>query len=208
MGTPVVGVTGTIGTGKSTFCEFLSQQGGEHLDADRIAKKLMNPGHAGYQPVVDAFGTAITDEKGYIQPEKLAREVFGDPDKLKRLESILHPLVKERIEERITESRKSFYIIDAPLMFEADVDELCDLVVVVAADPEVVEKRIQKRGMTSRQIEQRRSRQMSQQEKIERADQVIYNNGSLDELRQKANDLAQKILSRQFESMEVSGDDG
>lgn len=208
MGTPVVGVTGTIGTGKSTLCEFLAEHGGEHLDADQIAKRLMIPGHAGYEPVIDAFGTGITDEQGYIQADRLAREVFSDPEKLKRLEHILHPLVKERIEKRISASRKSFYIIDAPLLFEASVDELCDWVVVVAADPNVVKQRIQDRGLTQRQLEQRRSRQMSQDEKIRQADEIIYNNGTLDELRQKAEDLARRILRRQFQSTEVAGDEG
>jgi len=196
MGTPAVGVTGSIGTGKSTFCDFLAKEGGKHLNADNIAKDLMKPGHAGYDPVIDEFGTKITDEKGYVQPNRLAEEVFTDAEKLETLEGILHPLVARRIQRTIGEARHSFYVIDAPLLFEAGMDDICDWVVVVTAPDDVVNKRLKARGMTSEEIKQRRSRQMPEPEKMERADDVIHNDGALDELEQKADDLRSRILSR------------
>ena len=198
MATPAIGVTGSIGTGKSTFCEFLAEPGGLHLDADTIAKNLMRPGHAGYEPVIEEFGTYITDDKGHIKPDLLAEEVFSDPGRLKTLEEILHPLVIERIQERISRTDKNYYVIDAPLLFEAGVDRLCDWVVVVTASEDVVAERLSTRGMTPAQVERRRKRQLSQEEKIKRADEVVHNNASLSELKQKAHDLSERVRSRNF----------
>lgn len=198
MGTPVIGVTGAMGVGKTTFCRYLAEDGGEHLDADTIAKKLMVPGHAAYQPVVEAFGTYITDEQGYIQPDRLAEEVFGDPQQLERLESILHPLVVDRIREKVSQSRKSFYVVDAPLLFEVGLDQLCDWVVVVTAPEDLVHDRMEDRGFTREQIDERRAQQMSEEEKIRRADEVISNRGNQEELKQKARELRERILRRDF----------
>lgn len=198
MGTPAIGVTGSIGTGKSTFCRFLAEGGGEHLDADAIAKELMKPGHKGYDSVIDAFGTFITDEKGRIQPDVLAEQVFTDREKLDTLEGILHPLVIERIQGRIAEARHNFYVIDAPLLFEAGVDRLCDWVVVVTAPEEDVAERLEVRGMSPEQIERRRSRQLPEEEKIERADEVVQNDGDLDDLKEKASQLRDRVLKRDF----------
>ena len=199
MGTPVIGVTGSMGSGKTTFARFLASAGdGEHLDADEIAKRLMNPGRAGYEPVLEEFGTYITDEQGYIQPDKLADEVFGNPEKLSRLESILHPLVRQHMEETIKEARKSFYVLDVPLLFEAGMQELCDWTVTVVADVEKVVERMTERGFSRENIEQRRKRQMSEEEKIKRADEVVRNNGSLEELSQRAEQILERIHARDF----------
>jgi len=198
MGTPAIGVTGSIGTGKTTFCKFLAEEGGLHLDADTIAKNLMRPGHAGYGPVIEEFGTYITDEEGHIQPDLLAKEVFADLDRLKTLEEILHPLVMERIRKRISQTDKNYYVIDAPLLFEAGVDQLCDWVVVVTAPEEIVAERLKERGMSPDQIERRRKRQLSEQEKIGRADEVVHNNAGLSELKHKAYELRERVLSRNF----------
>ena len=198
MSTPVIGVTGTIGTGKSTLAEFLAQEGGEHLDADVIAKDLMKPGHEGYEPVIEEFGTDITDESGYIRPDVLAEEVFADPEKLERLEAIIHPIVVDKISRRVSKPQKSFYIIDAPLLFEAGLESLCDWVVVVTAPEAKVKERLFKVGFSERQIELRRRSQMSEEEKKERADEVIDNSASIERLRQKAQKLYRRIEKRDF----------
>lgn len=202
MGTPVIGVTGSMGAGKTTFARSLAEAGdAEHLNADEIAKKLMNPGHAGYDPVIEEFGTYITDEEGYILPDKLAEEVFADPDQLKRLESILHPLVKDHIDEVIQQARRSFYVVDAPLLFEAGVDELCDWTVAVVARLDEVVDRLGDRGFTREQIQRRRQRQFSPEEKCDRADEVIENNGTIEELREKAARLLERIQNRDFDTV-------
>ncbi len=198
MSTPVIGITGTIGTGKSTLAGFLAEEGGEHLDADVIAKDLMKPGHEGYQPVIEEFGTYITDESGYIRPDVLAEEVFSDQDKLRRLEAIIHPIVVDKISRRVSKPQKSFYIIDAPLLFEAGLEDLCNWVVVVTAPENKVRKRLFEEGFSERQIELRRRSQMSEEEKKKRADQVIDNSGSIERLGQKARKLYKRIEERDF----------
>ena len=198
MVTQVIGVTGSIGSGKSTFSRFLAAGGGAHLDADKIARDLIVYGQEGYAPVVDEFGTDILDEKGYIQPGKLADEVFSDKQKLRRLEEILHPLVEKEVKKAISKPKREFYVIDAPLLFEAEFDKLCDWVVVVTAPCEVVEKRLKKDSLPLEDVKRRRRMQMAVEEKIKRADQVVDNSGTEAKLKEKAVQLLKRIKNNQF----------
>lgn len=206
MPTPVVGVTGSIGTGKSTFAEFLSGEDGQHLDADDIAKDLMRPGHEGYEPVVEEFGKVIIDEDGYLRPDKLAEEVFSNPEKLSKLESILHPLVIDELAEEIEKGESSFYVVEAPLLFESGADDLCDWVVTVTAPEAVVNKRLKERPFSDEDIKRRRDRQLPQSEKAQRADETVENNGSLEDLKQKAHELRKRVEDRNFSGGEDSND--
>ncbi len=190
MSTPVIGVTGSIGSGKTTFSKFLAEQGGRHLDADKMAHELMLPGHDAYEAVLDEFGTYITDEEGYINPSLLADEVFSDSKKLKRLEDIIHPLVFEKIKQIVSRPRESFYVVDAPLLFEAGVDRLCHWIVCVTASEEVVNRRVR---IPEAELDRRRRRQLSAEEKCERADEIVDNSGSLDHLQLKAEEVAHKL---------------
>lgn len=196
MEAAVVGVTGSMGSGKSTFARFLAGDTGEHLDADAIANRMLEPGEPGYQPVVEAFGEELLDEAGRIDREALADRVFDDPDRLERLEEILHPLVSDRIVRRLAEDSEDsapFYVLDVPLLYESGGDALCDWVVVVTAPPEAVKRRLRERAVSSEEIDRRRARQMDEAEKAERADQVVENTGGLDELRQRARELRARI---------------
>lgn len=204
MSTPVIGVTGTIGTGKSTFAKLLAGEEGHYLDADDIAKDLMRPGHEGYEPVLEEFGKSIIDEDGYLRPDKLAEEVFSNPEKLSKLESILHPLVLEKLTEEIQKTDSSFYVIEAPLLFESGGDELCDWVVTVTAPDEVVTERLKDRPLSDEDIQRRRERQLSQSEKVERADEVIDNTGSLQDLKNEVRALRERIQDRTFAGSEDS----
>lgn len=196
MGTPVIGVTGSIGTGKSTFARFLTENEGAYIDADQVAKTLMRPGHRAYEDVVEEFGQAILDEDGSLQADKLAEVVFENSEKLETLESILHPLVVEEMADRIESSDSSFYVLEVPLLFESGSDELCDWTVVVTAPEDRVNDRLREREMDPEDVERRRSRQMSEEQKVRRADEVIDNEGSLRDLRQQAEALVQRIKNR------------
>lgn len=202
MSTPVIGVTGTIGTGKSTFARFLTEGGGIHIDADQVAKNLMRPGHRAHEQVVEEFGKAIIDEDGYLQPDKLAEVVFEDEEELERLESILHPLVVEEMAERIGSTDSSFYVLEVPLLFESGSDELCDWVVVVTAPEQKVNERLEERDMDPRDIDRRRARQLPEAEKILLADEVVENDGSLEDLRRRAEALVKRIENRSLEDAE------
>lgn len=204
MSAPVIGVTGSMGSGKSTFARFLAADVGEHLDADEIANRMLEPGEPGYDPVVDAFGEAILDDDGRVDHTRLADHVFGDEEKLNTLESILHPLVGQRIAEAMSDCEAVFYVLDVPLLFESGTDELCDHVVVVTAPLETVQQRLAETGISPDEVKRRRSRQMSEERKIDRADEVVENTGRLDELKDRAASLRARILNGRI----VSSTDG
>ncbi len=192
MSTPVIGVTGSIGSGKTTLSKFLADEGGYHLNADTIARDMMLPGQSGYDLVLDQFGNYITDSKGYIEPAILADLVFTKPDELRKLEAILHPLVFDFIEQTIHLSQEGFYIVDAPLLFEAGIDKLCDWTVCVVSSPDLISQRVE---MTETELERRRRLQWPEDKKVRQANEVIDNSGSLEHLQEKAAKLAGKLLS-------------
>jgi dephospho-CoA kinase len=196
MTPPVIGVTGSIGSGKTMFSSVLAGEKGKHLNADEIARDLIKVGNAAYEAVIEQFGSEIVDDQGHINKNKLAEKVFSDSDKLKRLEAIVHPLVKEKIEESISRANHDFYVVDAPLLFEAGFDELCQRVVVITAPSEQVKQRLAKRGIGAGEIKRRRRHQMSEQEKIARGDLIIDNSGSIEELKDKASRLREEIINR------------
>jgi len=195
MKSPVIGVTGTIGTGKTTFAQFLAQGNGRHLDADELAKDLMKPGNPAHDPVVRKFGEEITNSEGEINFRKLGELVFSDRQQLDDLESILHPLVIDFVKNVISKDDDEYYVVEAPLLFEAGMDELCDWVVVVTAPETDVNDRVRERGMELPEIKKRRQRQLSESEKVSRADIVVQNHGSIDELETRADEIKQNIVN-------------
>lgn len=190
----VIGVTGSMGSGKSTFAGFLAGDTGEHLDADAIANRMLEPGEPGFEPVVEAFGEELLDEEGTIDHAVLADRVFEADERLETLEGIVHPLVSDRIARRLEESDVPFFVLDVPLLYESGADALCDWVVVVTAPPETVVRRLRDQGIPEEEVERRRARQMDETSKVERADQVVENTGGLDELRQRARQLRVRIM--------------
>lgn len=182
-----------MGSGKSTFSRFLAGDTGEHLDADAIANRMLEPDQPGYEPVVEAFGESILDGEGHIDREALAERVFEEDDRLETLEAIVHPLVSDRIARRLESDEASFYVLDVPLLFESGADELCDRVVVVTAPLDLVRDRLREDGVSPEEVERRRARQMGETQKIQRADEVVENTGGLDELREKARELRGRL---------------
>ncbi len=196
MTPPVIGVTGSIGSGKTTFSSAFAGRNGLHLNADNIARDLIEAGNPAHEAVIEQFGSEIVDERGQIKRNKLAEKVFSDSDKLKRLEEIVHPLVKEKIEEIIDRGAHDFYVVDAPLLFEAGFDDLCQTVVVITAPAEQVKRRLAKRGVGADEIKRRRRHQMPREEKIARGELIIDNSGSIEELKDKASRLREEIINR------------
>lgn len=193
----VIGVTGSIGTGKSTFGRELAGDRGKYLDADALAKQLMEPGQPGHEPVVDSFGEGILGPDGSVDHERLGARVFEDHEQLERLESILHPLLRVDLRRRIESGDAPFYVLDAALLLEAGWEDLCDVVLVVTAPEDRVNRRIRSRGLSDEQIEQRRRRQFSQAEKARRADRVVHNDGTEEQLLREARDLRDQILRQE-----------
>lgn len=196
----IVGITGSIGSGKTALASLLRQKTAAVLDADLIAHEVLGNRSAVAQKIVDEFGSSILRSDGEIDRKKLAEMVFSDPEKLDALDRIVHPHVIERINRRLAEIEKEgsypIAIVDAPLIIEAGMREMHDLIVVVVANDELRLARAASLGLTPEDVRMRDRNQMPQAEKIKYADYIIENNGSLQELEQKAADLWQFLQKK------------
>jgi len=195
----VIGLTGNIGTGKSTVLALLRQYGARILDADKVAHEVMSPGGAAYESVVKTFGREILQEDGTIDRKRLGEIVFANPDKLSLLEQIVHPAVFARLSELIAEAEEPVVFIEAIKLFEAGMSiTLCDQVWVVTAPTEQqIQRLMSTRNMTRAEAEARMAMQSPQAFKAAQADLVIDNSGSLDELKTQV-DAAWQHLQKEL----------
>jgi dephospho-CoA kinase len=188
-----LGVTGGIGSGKTTVCGFLEEQGARVFYADIEAKRLMREDPDVQAAIVDAFGEAAYDEEGALDRAYLADRVFGDVEQLDRLNAIVHPHVFKAFEAakaRAADEEVSLLVHEAALLFEAGGDEHVDTTaVVVAPDADRIDWVMARDDVTPDQVRARMQHQLPQDELRERADYVIENDGSLDDLRRKSVEL-------------------
>lgn len=188
-----LGVTGGIGSGKTTVCGFLEEQGARVFYADIEAKRLMQEDPDVRAAIVEAFGEEVCKEDGTLDRASLADRVFGDAEQLERLNAIVHPRVFEAFEaakERAAEEEVSLLVHEAALLFEAGGDEHVDATAaVVAPDADRIEWVTERDDVTPEQVQARMQHQLSQDELRSRADYVIENDGTLNDLWQKSVDL-------------------
>ena len=178
----VIGVTGGVGTGKSTIAAMFRQLGATVLDADAIAHRLMEPKRLAWRQIVAAFGEGILNEDGTINRRRLAAIVFRDEPRRRRLERILHPRVLKEIKQRLHRLRRSripAVVLDVPLLVEAGSHDLVDALVVVTAPPEVQRERLRaKHGWSDEEIDARMAAQWELSAKAALAEYVVDNTGS------------------------------
>jgi dephospho-CoA kinase len=178
----VIGLTGNIATGKSVVRKMLEHLGAYGIDADALAHRAIAKGAPGYQPVVDTFGKWILAPNGEIDRNKLGRLVFADPDALAKLESIVHPLVRQAIDLMVKRVPQKVIVIEAIKLLEGELKNVVDTVWVTYASPDVQLKRLmEKRGMSEADARQRIAAQGNPQEKTIRANVVIRNEGDFAE---------------------------
>ncbi len=179
----VVGLTGSIGTGKSTVATMLAARGAWVVDADRIGHALQEPGAACHRQIVEAFGPEILDTGGRIDRRRLGARVFADPEARRRLEAIMHPALWEACRREVRRAEAAgapFCVVDAALILEAGQREHFDVIVVVAAPEEVqIERLAAERGLSEAEVRQRLQSQWSPAAKAAHADVVIDNGGDL-----------------------------
>ena len=196
-----LGVTGSIGSGKTTVCGFLEEQGARVFYADIEAKRLMQEDPNVRAAIVEAFGEAAYREDGTLNPTHLADRVFGDAEQLERLNAVVHPRVFEAFEtakERAAEEEVSLLAHEAALLFEAGGDEHVDATAaVVAPDVDRIEWVTERDDVTPEQVQARMQHQLSQDELRARADYVVENDGTLDDLRQKSVDLYWAVVQEE-----------
>lgn len=182
----IIGLTGGIASGKTLVAAEFERLGAIVIDADIIARDVLQPGEEPYKMVVEEFGEKIVAQNGEIDRTRLGEIVFNDCERLKRLNQLTHPEIIRRIEERIKEivENKSnrIIVLNAPLLIEVGLHTKMDRVVVVYADTEKLIERIVSRDKIKREDALKRlSCQMPLKEKIEYADHVIYNNSTREE---------------------------
>ena len=185
----IVGLTGGIATGKSTTAEMIRAAGIPVHDADATVHQLMVPGGAAIAPITAMFGSDMVAEDGSVDRQKLGGVVFGDPDKRRALEAIIHPLVtahRDRFLEDQRQKNTAMIVLDVPLLFETGGDAACDFVILCYADDQTQRSRgLARTGMTEDKWTAILASQMPMSEKRGRADAVIETQHGLELARQQ-----------------------
>lgn len=178
------GLTGGIGSGKSTAARMFADLGAIVIDADAIAKEVLEPGQVGYESVVNHFGDEILDSSGNIDRAILAGKVFDNSSKLRELEEIVHPAVASKVSQ-IRESlpENAIVIYDTPLLIEKSLQHQFDQVIVVLAPESLRTSRLLDRGLPQSDIVARMSNQATDEQRREVANYIIDNSSSLEKLR-------------------------
>ncbi len=193
----IIGLTGNIGVGKSAVLDVLRKLGAHTIDADKVAHSVMLPGGLAYDDVIAAFGPEILLSDGSINRRHLANIVFAFPDKLARLEAIVHPAVERAVQAEIEAADTPVVVIEAIKLLEGELKSICDEIWVVTAPEDVqIARLIQQRGMTKRQARGRMRSQSSQEWKASQADVVIVNDSDLATLEQRVRKAWQAMLER------------
>ncbi len=194
----LAGLTGGMGSGKTTVGKLFQSRGAYVLDADEICRSLVEPGKPAWQETVDLLGNEVLRDDQTLDRRKVADIVFNDPEKKKALESILHPRVMEEEQAIYKDIMKddpgALVIIDAALLIESENYRQVDKVIVIACDIEIQLRRIMAKNTFSREDAQRRlQQQMPLEEKVKFADYVLHNDSGLSELEEKVEALFHQL---------------
>lgn len=192
-----VALTGGIGSGKSLVGEILEELGALVIDSDQLAREVIERGSPGYEEVITAFGDAILSE-GQIDRAKLAAVVFKEKDLRKKLETIIHPLVREAAEKLARNLPSGAILVNQiPLLVESDGAKRFDYVITVSADEEIRRERLRLRGLKDYEITERMAAQVADLDREKIANYILRNDGSIDELTRAVEELmANELLPR------------
>jgi len=178
-----IGLTGGIGSGKSTVARLLAARGARIVDADRIAREVVEPGTPGLEAVVAAFGPGVLTAEGALDRPALAAVVFADPEARRRLDGIVHPLVRARAAELVAAAPPDAVVVqDVPLLVETGQAGSYDLVLVVQADLDTRVRRLVGRGVSEEDARARIAAQATDEQRRAVADVVLDNSGTVEEL--------------------------
>ncbi len=186
-----VAVTGPFASGKSTFVRLLGELGAETVSADEVVHDLLARDEAAISRVVERFGRDVLGESG-VDRRALGRKVFGDPEALRDLEEILHPLVRCETRRRVAASGADLFVAEVPLLFEGGTEGDYDYTVAVTVPEERRRAWAAERGVDEAALRAIEARQLPQEEKARRADVVVQNDGGVDKLREQAEELEKR----------------
>lgn len=193
---PIIGLAGGIGSGKSTVAQMLAELGCLVSNSDDLARAALRDPAIKSQ-IVQWWGEGVQDKQGEIDRAKVASIVFDDPAERKRLEALVHPWIEARRREQFASAppEAPALVIDAPLLFEANLDKHVDVVIYVDADRPVRLSRVMAtRGWTEAELAKREQSQLPLDEKRSRADYIVMNNGDLSELRSQIRQILSTIV--------------
>ncbi|MDE5557036.1 MAG: dephospho-CoA kinase [Ruminococcus sp.] len=196
-GAVVVGLTGQTGAGKSTVSAVFCKNGFGVINADIVARQVVEKGKPCLSEIKDFFGSEIIDGTGNLDRKKLAGIVFTDKAKLETLNSITYPYITQEILNQINTlaiQGKKYILLDAPTLFESRSDDFCEIIISVLADAEIRKERIIVRdNLTPEQAQNRMDSQLDEKFFITYSDYIIHNNGSLEAVSEMAQEIADKI---------------
>ncbi len=188
---PVIGITGGVATGKSAVAAMLKKYFKYVIDADEVARRIVEKGKPAYKKIIKAFGPSLLAKDGSLDRKKLAGSVFKNKKKKKLLEKITHPLIISIMKNTIAglKRKNKIIIFEAPLLFEAKMEKMADIILVVASSQKKQIERFTEKGYSKKDALLRIKAQLPLEQKIKKADIVIYNNGSLQELKKNVKNL-------------------
>jgi dephospho-CoA kinase len=192
-----IALTGGIGSGKSTVAARLADLGATVIDADALAREVLEPGTSGLARVVERFGDGVLSPEGTLDRPRLGAIVFNDPDALADLNAIVHPLVRQRTAELLAQAGEDDVVVnDVPLLVETGLQDGFDAVIVVEAPIAVRLSRLVDRGLTEDDARSRIAAQASDEQRRAVATVVIDNSGSVAELRTQVDAAWQRLTGR------------
>jgi dephospho-CoA kinase len=196
-----VGLTGGIGAGKSTVADLFSKRGAVVIRSDELARQVVEPQTPGFKQVTSRFGNKIVNDEGNIDRAKLAQVVFNDDVALKDLENIVHPLVRERTNQLMSEQTSETIIVnEIPLLLEKKMESLFDFLVIVISSEKNRLERLSQKGVLEDQAKARMAKQVNDQDRKAAADFLIVNDGNLDQLEADVQKIWQTLQERNFKS--------
>ena len=191
----IIGLTGGIGSGKSVASDKFASLGITVVDADVASRTVVEPGMPALKEIESHSGSEIIAGDGQLDRTKLREIIASDAEERKRLESVLHPRIGEQIAKEISESTSPYTLFVAPLLLETNSQEMCSRVVVVDVPKEVqVERTAERDEVSTDQVEQMVSAQMEREKRLGKADDVLLNTGTIEELEKKVEELHEKYL--------------
>ena len=196
--TYVIGITGSIASGKTTVTNYLEEQGYEVIDADIIVKEEKQNKGKMYYKLVERFGNDILDESYNIDDRKLSQLVFNNINTKKEINEIIHPIVREIITRRISKSKNRFIFISVPLLFEAKYEDLCDEIICINVDYETqINRLIKRNGISVDDAKKRIASQMTLKEKCQKSNHIIDNSKDLcytiSQIKELLNEIKKKL---------------
>lgn len=191
----IIGLTGGIGSGKSTVCDGFAALGTPIIDADLVAREVVMPGTPGLTQIINQFGQDILAQDGTLDRDKLRAQVFSDEASRRRLEAILHPLIREEMDRRVARLEAPYAILAIPLLLEGGRRRSVDRILVVdAEESQQIARACQRDRQNPEQIRAIIAAQCSRKDRLSAADDVIYNTGDLEHLNHQVTEMHHRYL--------------